>query len=74
MKKFHNDWRKYLVEGSYNESVLLREISEDEVELIQDAIDSLEPEDLPFNELFGGKERIVIPFPTFDTKTETGAP
>ena len=72
MKKFHNDWRKYLVEGSYNESVLLREISEDEVELIQDAIDSLEPEDLPFNELFGGKERIVIPFPTFDTKTETG--
>ena len=72
MKKFHNDWRKYLVEGSYNESVLLREITDDEVELIQDAIDELEPEDLPFNRLFGGKERIVIPFPTFDSKTETG--
>lgn len=72
MKKFHNDWRKFLAEGSYNESNLLREISASEVELIQDAIDTLEPEDLPFNKLFGDKERIVIPFPTYDSETETG--
>ena len=72
MSNIHNNWRKFLTEGSYNESKLLQEVSEEELEYIQTAVDEMAPEDLAFNELFGGKERVLIPFSTMDDSTELG--
>ena len=72
MSNIHNNWRKFLTEGSYDESKLLHEVTEDEIELIQSVIDEMGPEDLPFNELFKGKERILIPFAAGDQTTELG--
>ena len=39
MSNIHNNWRKFLTEGSYDESKLLQEVSEDELEYIQTAVD-----------------------------------
>ena len=63
---FHNNWRKFLAEGSFKEKKLLREITEDELEHIAKALNEMGPEDLAFNNLFDGKNRILIPFPTRD--------
>tara|TARA_R110000824_G_scaffold66946_1_gene173533 strand:+ start:19 stop:2571 length:2553 start_codon:yes stop_codon:yes gene_type:complete len=51
---------------------LLREITEYEVEHIQQAIDEMGPDELAFNKLFGGKTRLVIDFPTLDPGSELG--
>ncbi len=72
MSNIHNNWRKFLTEGSYDESKLLQEVSDEELEYIQTAVDEMVPEDLAFNELFGGKERVIIPFSTMDDSTELG--
>ncbi len=72
MNNVHNNWRKFLTEGSYDESKLLQEVSDEELEYIQGAVDEMVPEDLAFNELFGGKERVIIPFSTMDDSTELG--
>jgi len=72
MNNAHNNWRKFLAEGSYDESKLLQEVSDEELEYIQGAVDEMVPEDLAFNELFGGKERVIIPFSTMDDSTELG--
>lgn len=73
-------WRKFLTEASkpakkpkmYTESKLLRELDEDEYSVIEDAIDSMEPEDMAFNELFEGKTRLVIDFKAFDETSDLG--
>jgi hypothetical protein len=75
MQSIHDNWRKFLTEGTYrelDETKLLREIEEDELEHIRRALDEMGPEDLAFNELFGGKNRILIPFPVADTGSELG--
>ena len=72
MSNVHNNWRKFLAEGSYTGDKLLREIDEDELSTIQGVIDEMGPEDLPFNELFNGKERMVIPFASGDPKSDLG--
>jgi ribosomal protein S15P/S13E len=72
MNNTHSNWRKFLTEGSYDESKLLQEVSDEELEYIQTAVDEMVPEDLAFNELFGGKERVIIPFSTMDDSTELG--
>jgi len=51
---------------------LLREITEDEIEVIQDVLGDLKGEDLAFNDLFDGKMRKVIDFPTMDIESELG--
>jgi len=51
---------------------LLREITEDELEVITDVLDDLKGENLAFNDLFDGKMRKVIDFPTMDTESELG--
>ena len=51
---------------------LLQEITEDEIEVIQDVLGDLKGEDLAFNDLFDGKMRKVIDFPTMDSSTELG--
>ena len=51
---------------------LLREIDEDEYEIVTDILDNLGPEELAFNKLFAGKNRLVINFPTMDNESELG--
>lgn len=51
---------------------LLRELDEDEYEIVKDVLADLEPDDLAFNQLFAGKTRLVINFPTMDTESELG--
>ena len=51
---------------------LLREITEDEYEIVTDVLDDLAPDDLAFNELFAGKMRLIINFPTMDNQSELG--
>ena len=54
-----------------NEKVL-REVTEDEMRVLEDLLDDLDPANLPLNDLFGGKMRAVIPFPTIDPSTDLG--
>ena len=69
---FHNNWRGFLAEGSFKEKKLLREITEDELEHIDQALNEMGPEDLAFNDLFDGKNRVLIPFPTKDATSKLG--
>jgi hypothetical protein len=45
---------------------VLREVTEDEMRVLEDVLDDLDPAKLPLNDLFSGKMRVVIPFPTLD--------
>jgi len=51
---------------------VLQEVTEDELRVLEDVLDDLDPANLPLNDLFSNKMRIVIPFPTIDTDTELG--
>tara|TARA_R110002126_G_scaffold73157_4_gene182556 strand:+ start:5467 stop:7941 length:2475 start_codon:yes stop_codon:yes gene_type:complete len=51
---------------------VLREVTEDEMRALEDVLDDLDPANLPLNDLFSGKMRTVIPFPTIDPSTELG--
>ena len=54
-----------------NEKVL-KEVTEDEMRVLEDVLDDLDTANLPLNDLFSGKMRVVIPFPTTDPNTELG--
>ena len=68
MSKFHSNWRQFLTEGKDAKQKLIFEVEEEEIELIRSAIDDLESEDLPFDKLFKGKRRVLIPLPTSDAR------
>ena len=51
---------------------VLREVTEDEMRALEDVLEDLDPTKLPLNDLFDGKMRVVIPFPTMDTESELG--
>ena len=89
MKNFNNSWRKFLNESSRTENVpfkdtrvriklenkkkLLYEVSEDEFEHIEAAIEKMaDLNELAFNDIFGDKTRLVIDFPTADVSTPLG--
>ena len=55
----------------YEEKVL-REITEDEMRVLEDVLDDLDPTKLPLNDLFSNKMRVVIPFPTLDPESDLG--
>ena len=55
----------------YEEKVL-REVTEDEMRVLEDVLDDLDPAKLPLNDLFSGKMRVVIPFPTLDPDSDLG--
>jgi hypothetical protein len=55
----------------YEEKVL-REVTEDEMRVLEDVLDDLDTANLPLNDLFSGKMRVVIPFPTTDPSTDLG--
>ena len=59
------------ISNEFNEKVL-KEVTEDEMRVLEDVLDDLDPANLPLNDLFSGKMRAVIPFPTIDPSTELG--
>ena len=74
-------WHKFLQEArnpapkqqfALFEQRLLRELDEEELEHIRDAIDGASPDTLAFDRTFKGKTRLVIDFPTIDTSTDLG--
>ena len=64
-KALRNHWR----EGAEK---VLREVTEDEMRVLEDVLDDLNPANLPLNDLFSNKMRVVIPFPTTDPGSELG--
>ena len=50
----------------------LREVTDDEIAHIEDAIENMDGEDLAFNDIFNGKMRLILPFPVYDEKSELG--
>ena len=62
---------KWPINKEINEKVL-REITEDEMRVLEDVLDDLDPANLPLNNLFNGNMRTIIPFPTMDTESELG--
>jgi len=88
MQNFNKSWKNFLSEGTIPEKAssedtryrikletkekILREVTEDEMEHIQKAIDEFGPDELAFNDLFEGKNRLIINFPTADETTVLG--
>jgi len=62
--KFMKDWRSFLAEGKEESTSILREITEEELEPILDSIAEMDPNEMPFNHLFGDRTRIVLPMMT----------
>ena len=72
MKQFCKNQRSKSKKGERKNESVLREIEEDELRVLEDALDDLDPANLPLNDLFSGKMRVVIPFPTIDTGSKLG--
>jgi len=70
-REFYKKQVIYLEEDDGNE-ILLKEVTEDELEHISRAINDMSPEEWAFNELFDGKSRLVIDFPVVDGGTPLG--
>ena len=71
VKKSKKKKRKNEEIDLYEEKVL-REVTEDEMRVLEDVLDDLDAANLPLNDLFSGKMRVVIPFPTTDPSTDLG--
>jgi hypothetical protein len=72
MKQFCKNQRSRSKKGERKNESILREVTEDEMRVLEDVLDDLDPANLPLNDLFSGKMRVVIPFPTIDQSTELG--
>ena len=72
MKQFCKNQRSRSKKGERKNESILREIEEDELRVLEDVLDDLDPANLPLNDLFSGKMRVVIPFPTTDPSTDLG--
>ena len=72
MKQFCKNQNSRSKKGERKNESILREIEEDELRVLEDVLDDLDPANLPLNDLFSGKMRVVIPFPTTDPSTELG--
>ena len=51
---------------------LLRELTEDELERALAAVEAIDPDELAFNQIFKDKKRLVIDFPVADRDTDAG--
>ena len=77
-KKYPNCVKKSKKKKRKNEEIelyeekVLREITEDEMRVLEDVLDDLDPTNLPLNDLFSNKMRVVIPFPTLDPESDLG--
>ena len=74
MTNFNNVWKTFLNESGFQNGQSIQEITDDEVEHIRPILDRMEedPDALAFGELFDGKNRLVIDFPTTDDTSEIG--
>ena len=72
MKQFCKNQRTKSKKGERANESVLREVTEDEMRVLEDVLDDLNPANLPLNDLFSGKMRVVIPFPTTDPSTDLG--
>jgi len=54
------------------ETKLLRELTEDELERALAAVEEIDPDELAFNQIFGDKKRLVIDFPVADRDSDAG--
>ncbi len=72
MKQFCKNQRSRSKKGERKNESVLREVTEDEMRVLEDVLDDLNPANLPLNDLFSNKMRVVIPFPTIDTNSELG--
>ena len=60
-------WKNFLTESRkvVDETKLLREIEEDEIEHIRDALADIDSKKLPLNDIFDGKYRKVLPISAY---------
>lgn len=60
-------WKNFLTESRkvVDETKLLREIEEDEIEHIRDALTDIDSKKLPLNDIFDGKYRKVLPISAY---------
>ena len=65
-----NEWRNFLAENKSEK--ILREVTEDELSHIQQALDEMDNEDLAFNKIFDGKMRVILDFKTMDRTSALG--
>ncbi len=72
MKRLFENWRAHLSESIQDKPKLLRELDEDEIEAIQGVLDEMDGDVLAFNDLFKGKNRVVIPLGSIDYESELG--
>ena len=72
MKRFFESWRAHLSESQQDKPKLLRELEEEEIEAIQGVLDEMDGDVLAFNDLFKGKNRVVIPLGSIDYESELG--
>ena len=54
------------------ETKLLRELTEDELERALAAVEEIDPDELAFNQIFGDKKRLVIDFPVANLDSDAG--
>ena len=75
-KDLFSGWKEFLAEEKTPEKPevkgLLREIDEEEFEIIQSVLDDMEGDVLAFNDLFDGKNRIIVPFASLDFSSDVG--
>ena len=64
--------KRFCPKSNVTKRKILKEVTEDEMRVLEDVLDDLDPANLPLNDLFSGKMRAVIPFPTIDPSTELG--
>ena len=72
MKRLFESWRAHLSESQQDKPKLLRELEEEEIEAIQGVLDEMDGGVLAFNDLFKGKNRVVIPLGSIDYESELG--
>ena len=65
--KLFSGWKNFISDDKTKKAKLLTEISYDAINHILDHMNTVEPDEMPFGDLFDDKMRIVIPLP-FDPK------
>ena len=64
MKNLILNWRMSVKRNVLNESKIIHEASDEEIEVIQGVLDDINPAGLPMNKAFDGKLRKVVPIGT----------
>ena len=75
-KDIFQNWNAFLTENRHaqrsTDDGLLKEITEEESEVIQGVLEEMDGDVLAFNKMFDGKNRIIIPFEAVDFDSDLG--